>query len=159
MRKTIIIMRYMNAKVLFFIVLLTASSACVGNQGTHNSQTLRPEIVQMSIGEQRNMLLGCTAEEKATLWTIKIEDTLGSENLSSEEKAVISRLKKEITPGAFENQSSDQKHFQEVSADVERILVEKYGWSENKLFVYLMTIMTEKEIKDYNNIHKIKIEF
>lgn len=46
-----------EGKGIFFIVLLTASSACVGNQGTHNSQTLRPEIVQMSIGEQRNMML------------------------------------------------------------------------------------------------------
>lgn len=81
---------------------------------------------------------------QAQLWMTKIEDTMSSPDLSDAEKDVIKKLVPCITESTF---AGDRSELAEISDEVGSILVEQYGWDEEKLFVYLSTFYTVEEYR------------
>lgn len=132
--------------VIFFCIVCFASCSSSSDY-LINEEMKRSEFVQMSFIRQQAMLSNLKPEIRARLWKDKLSDTIASNNLNNDEKELINNLYEIVNADIYIDGSQAHSRFVEGCEQVTEILTEEYGWTEEKMFLYLMTIMTEKELK------------
>lgn len=135
--------------VLFSTVLLMTFGIKAEGKDFYVKENLkRSDIVNMNICGQANLRASDYAPEiQAKLWKYKIKDTIGSEKLCKEEKALIKTFTKKINKQCFIKNSDARACLTNRLSELQDILITDYGWSEEKLYVYLETLLTVDELK------------
>ncbi len=136
---------------LFAVMMLLA--ACTGGRDYRINDTMnRSDLVSLPYSEQLQILSTLDPEIKLRLWKDKLSDTMSSERLSEDEKALVKDVFDNLTADTFIEGTEACSHFQSDCNLLVVVLKEKFGWTEEKSFLYLMTIMTEKELKEAGEI-------
>lgn len=136
---------------LFAVMMFLA--ACTGGRDYRINDTMnRSDLVSLPYSEQLQLLSTLDPEIKLRLWKDKLSDTMSSERLSEDEKALVKDVFDNLTADAFIEGTEACSHFQSDCNQLIVVLKEKFGWTEEKSFLYLMTIMTEKELKEAGEI-------
>lgn len=139
-------------KIFLLLVLMTQVLlvGCVNNMTSSGDKPIREDIVSMSLPNQRAYVVSLTPEQRYELWKYKLEDTLTSMSLTKEEKAVISPLYKSLCVDSFTSGTEQYDLFAIMCTDVNKSLRDQFGWDDLKMFRFLETVMTEKEITVFN---------
>ncbi|MBO7070837.1 MAG: bacteriocin fulvocin C-related protein [Bacteroidales bacterium] len=132
--------------ILFCIVCFASCSANGDNK--INDEMKRSELVKLSFVEQQAILSNLKPEIRERLWKDKLSDTMASNNLTQDEKSLIKTLYDNMEADMYIEGTESHSIIIAECEKLTEVLTNDYGWTEEKLFLYLMTIMTEKELKD-----------
>ncbi len=85
-------------------------------------------------------------EIQASLWRFKLTDDIKTGTLTKEERKIFKSLRSMISPDCMKADSQAQK---DLRAETERVSARlaEMGWSEEKMFAYLETVLTLDELK------------
>ena len=118
------------------------------------SKAPRSEIVKLSLEKQRAVYSRFSPKLKAEIWNYKWNDVKKSIRLSKEEKKELGKLYRVVSPKIYEkNASRQKKRFYKIAEETEKIIREKFGWSEAKLFFYAMLPLTEVEFEEHCKLY------
>lgn len=148
----------MKKYLILFIVMMLVTISC--NQDTGkiqdirlNDRLTRSELVLLSLNEQRLMIAQLTPEKQYVLWKIKMEYLLDDSGFDSNEKEILNNLYKHMSVRYFEENDTTFTNILDMSI---KALRNQYGWTEDELFINLMTIMTKEEFESNSLIHHRK---
>lgn len=120
------------------------------------SQAPRSEMVKLPLDKMRAIYSMFSPERKAEVWKYKWNDVKKSKHLSKEEKKELRNVYRMVSPEIYEYGDSEaDRKFKKASTELEKTLVEEYGWSEDKLFFYCMVALTEAEWKENCRIYGV----
>lgn len=108
----------------------------------------RSEFVKLDMKEQQRIYRDMSAGQKEALWTYKFQISLKDQRLTPSEKQELQNMMDTMEiPGFFDNTGnlSTEKFIRKWTHK----MTGKYGWSEDKLFYYTHTWMTDDELRDY----------
>ena len=108
----------------------------------------RREFVKLDMNEQKSIYRDMTAEQKEALWEYKFQVSLKDQRLSSAEKQELEKIAEKISNLGFYGNAGDSSTENFIRKWTHR-MIEKYGWSDDKLFYYTYTWMTDDELRDY----------
>lgn len=147
MKKTLI--------VAFFLLMGCCAFAQSSNQDFSVNDTLkRSELVKLDLSQQKAIFSTLLPEQCYLLWKTKFADNIHSEKLETGEKAIMHFLYSFLSPSVYDSQEKDAvEQFKKVAETAQNVLELYYDWSPSKIFRYLYTFMTEKEIEAYNASH------
>ena len=124
-------------------------AACTGGRDYRiNDEMNRSDLVLLPYQEQQQIISTLDPAVKLRLWKDKLSDTMASDRISQDEKSLLKELFDNLGEDAFVEGTEAYTSFQSASDKLVEVLTQRYGWTEEKLFLYLMTIMAEKELKD-----------
>lgn len=113
-----------------------------------NENMRRSELVRMEADKQREVFRKCPPEVKAELYRFKIKaDLKDDKTLTRNERQLLKKIYRHIKPKIYRNpQSKSETEFKGfVTARVRSL-----GWSEEKTYKYLETIMTVSEYENWD---------
>lgn len=133
---------------IFFNILLLVLVSCANSPERIadiqiNDSLKRSDLVRHSLSEQREIIKSLQPEKQYELWKAKLEYVYSQKNLSKEESSIIRSMKENLSSDFFEQK--DSVFLSELSNGI-LTLQEEYGWTEERIFINFMTIMTEEEL-------------
>lgn len=131
---------------LAILLLLPACNISSDNFPSISGPVSYAELISKSLAEQQSIVGSLSAEERALLWSRKLDDTLASLSLTENEKNIIRPLRALICKEMFLPDTPERSLYNSLSPCIESLLTSQMGWDDKKMVVFLETIMTEKEI-------------
>ena len=135
----------MNKLASLIVVLLSAlfTFSCHLASDGFDRTAFVEHIVNLEASEDIRML---APEIQASLWRFKLTDDIKTGTLTKEERKIFKSLRSMISPDCMKADSQAQK---DLRAETERVSARlaEMGWSEEKMFAYLETVLTLDELK------------
>jgi hypothetical protein len=107
----------------------------------------REELLELSLSEQRAIIIGLSGAKRVQLWNEKLEIIKEEKILIGEELSIYESIINTLQPIHFENSNKTQEFLGFVEQKLE-ILYDRYAWDEQKEFYFLHTWLTKKEYAD-----------
>lgn len=123
---------------------ITSSNSTDLDYALNDTLSRKELLLNIPIQKQIRLSKSLSPAIQAKLWSTKIEDTLSSPDLSSNEKDVIKMLVPFIKEESF---SGNNSMLANKCEEVGKILTEQFDWDEEKLFIYLSNFYTQEEYK------------
>lgn len=139
-----------KAILCFLIALMCGMSvfACGRSRDFYvNENMRRSELVRLGVDRQREVFRQCSPEVKADLYRFKIKSDLKEDkSLTREDRKLLKEVYRHLKPETYRNpKDKGETAFREyVSSRLSDL-----GWSEEKSFKYLETIMTAAEYESH----------
>lgn len=132
----------MKSRTLVLIIIATVLNCIISEARPINK--IRAEIVNKTIGEQRDEFKKMDSKTKSRLFRYKIRhDIKEDKNLNKTDIQLLKELRRYLSASFYEDKPEDTKDL------IERKIHES-GWNEEKIFRYLVTLMTSQEYDAYS---------
>lgn len=139
-------------KSFHLLTMIILVAGCSQNKGANTliypdyalNDTLSRKDLLINIPIQKQIKLSkqLSPDIQSQLWLTKINDTLDSQALTEDEKGEIETLIPFLSPDYFAEKNDI---LSTKCEDLNHAMTTKYGWSEEKVFLYLGNFYTQKE--------------
>lgn len=115
-----------------------------------NENLSRTELVKLPLSEQRRIISELSPNKKYELWRVKMEYLIKNSELDKAETNLLLNLKQQMSIEYFSGEDPTCQNALDATINE---LKNTHAWSEEKIFIYFMTIMTEEEFTSNSLIH------
>lgn len=143
--------------ILLFVAMLVTISCNQSGEKIQdirlNDHLTRSELVLLPLNEQRLIIAQLTPEKQYVLWKAKMEYLINNSEFDVNEKEILHTLYEQMSVDYFEGNDTSLTNILDISI---KALRNQHHWTEDELFINLMTIMTEDEFESNALIHHYK---
>lgn len=115
-----------------------------------NESLSRTELVKLPLSEQQRIISELSPNKKYELWRAKMDYLISSSELEEAELYLLTNLRQQMSVDFFSGEDATCQNTLDATINDLKM---KHAWSEEKIFVHFMTIMTEEEFKSNTLIH------